>query len=70
MTNTESQTKRILNFLLSGGKLTAISALKKFQCFRLASRIYNISQMNKYKIVRETISTKDGKRVVQYSIPV
>lgn len=65
---TESQTKKILTFLLKGGKLTAIDALKKFNCLRLGARIWNIKQMNKYNIVREFVTTKSNKRVVRYSI--
>lgn len=65
----KSQTEKILKFLLNGGKLTAIDALKKFNCFRLASRMNDIRNMNKYKIVREFI-TKGKKRFCRYSIPV
>lgn len=63
-----SQTEKILNYLLSGGKLTAIDALKKFGCFRLASRINEISQ--DYKVHREMVVTKSKKRIARYSIPV
>lgn len=65
-----SQTNKILNYLLSGGKLTAGDALRKFDCFRLASRIRDIRAMNQYKIVTETIVTKSKKRIARYSIPV
>lgn len=65
-----SQTQKILNFLLGGGKITAIEALKKFGCFRLAARIANIRDMNKYKVVTEFVVTKSKKRIARYSIPV
>jgi len=63
-----TQTEVILDFLLKGGKLTALQALDKFGCFRLASRINDIKNLNRYKIDKETIVTKMGKRVAQYSI--
>lgn len=63
---TKSQTQRILNYLLSGNKLTALDALKKFNCFRLASRINELR--DKYKIQREMITLKSGARVARYSI--
>lgn len=66
----ESQTKKILNWMLSGHKITALEALKKFRCFRLASRIGEIKSMNRYKIVREMVSTKGGAKIARYSIPV
>ena len=68
-TMTQTQTQKILAYLLNGGNLTAIDALKKFKCFRLASRINDIRCMNKYKIVREWVN-KGSKRVMRYSIPV
>lgn len=66
----KSQTSRILQYLLKGGKLTALDALRKFNCFRLASRVNDIRNMNRYKIVREFVTTKGGARVARYSIPV
>jgi len=42
----ESQEKQILNYLQNGNKLTAIDALNRFNCFRLASRINNLRKTN------------------------
>jgi hypothetical protein len=64
-----SQTDAILNYMLSGGKLTPIDALKKFNCFRLGARIFNIKQLGKYAVKTEIISKK-GKRFAQYSIEI
>ena len=61
----ESQNKRIIKYLQKGKKLTAIDALNKFGCFRLASRINDIK--NDYEIKKEWIE-KDGKRFVSYSL--
>jgi hypothetical protein len=37
-----TQTQKILNYLNTGKRLTAIEALKKFGCFRLAARIADL----------------------------
>ena len=39
-----SQNKRILDYLKSGKKLTPITALEKFGCFRLSARILDLRQ--------------------------
>lgn len=62
----QTQTEKILKYLLSGGKLTALDALKKFNCFRLASRVSEIRQ--RYKVKVETVKTKGGARIARYSI--
>jgi len=65
----ESQTKRILNYLLSGKSLTPMQALKKFGCWALSSRISNIKAMERYNIKSELVSIKgNSKRVAKYSI--
>ena len=38
----ESQSKMIKEFLLNGGRLTQLKALKLFGCMRLASRINDL----------------------------
>lgn len=65
---TQTQTQKILAYLLNGGKLTAIDALKKFKCFRLASRVSEIRVS--YKVKTEMVKTKGGARIARYSIPV
>lgn len=67
--NTASQTERILKHLLSGKSITALEALRKYQCFRLASRISDLKSMNLYSIKVEFIKTKTSKKkVAKYSI--
>lgn len=66
-TSTESQTKRILKFLLSGNKITPIQALRKFGCLRLSARILHIRQS--YKVKTEMVSV-GRKRIARYSISI
>lgn len=66
-----SQTENILNWMLAGNSITAIEALERFQCFRLASRIGDIKSLNKYSVKREMITTKtSNKKVARYSISI
>jgi len=67
----KSQTERILIFLLSGGTLTPLQALKKFDCWALSSRISNIRALGRYNIKSELIVVKGSKkRVSKYSIEI
>ncbi len=65
---TESQEKQIFDYLQAGNSLTAIEALNKFRCFRLASRINDIEKHKGIKIYRQTIKTASGKHVSQYNM--
>lgn len=62
----ESQTKRILAWLLSGKELTALGALTAFGCFRLSARIYDLEKKG-HVIHREMIIVND-KKVAKYWI--
>lgn len=67
----QSQTERITKHLLSGGTLTPLQALKKFDCWALSSRISNIKSLGLYKIKSELIVVKGSKkRVSKYSIEI
>ena len=61
-----SQTKQIEDYLLSGGKITPLEALEKFNCFRLSGRIFEIRE--RHPILTEMVETNSGKRVARYSI--
>ena len=61
-----TQRKRILNHLKSGKSITALSALKLFGCFRLASRINQLREM--YNISTEMVKVKSGARIAKYSL--
>ena len=59
-----SQANDILLWLKSGRDITAIQALNKFGCFRLASRISELKKSG-YDIQSEMI-TSNGKRFARY----
>jgi len=64
----QSQNSQILSFLQSGGKLTAISALHKFNCLRLSGRIKNLRDEG-HNIITDTITIKKSrKRIASYSL--
>ena len=65
MKKPKSQSDRILAHLLSGKPLTAMQALDKFGCFRLAARI---DQLRKQWPIATEMKTKDGKRFAVYRI--
>lgn len=68
MENTESQTQKILNWMLSGKGITSLEAVQKFGCLRLASRILECKK--KHKITKRWVVTKTKKRVIEYSIAI
>lgn len=65
-----SQTKRILEYMQKGGKLTQRKARKMFKCERLPSRIKDIEKIIGYPPKREFIWVVDSdgerKHVMQY----
>lgn len=63
-----SQTQKITNFLLNGGTLTPMQALKKFDTWALSSRISEIRK--KYAVKSELIKVRSGKMVSRYSISI
>ena len=65
-TELKKQTEQIKTHLNQGHTLTAIEALEKFQCFRLASRIYDLKQEG-YQINKIMITAENKKRYAQYS---
>ena len=68
MNRLSSQNAMILNFLESGGSLTPIEALEKFQCFRLAARMNDLRKKG-YVIQTEILKDDNGKSYASYSIP-
>ncbi len=63
----QSQEQSIAAHLKSGKKLTAISALKLFGCFRLSGRIYTLRQQG-MNIQSKIITTPSGKHVSEYKL--
>ena len=52
---------------LQNGELTALDALKKFNCFRLAARIYRLKQAG-HKIEKRMQRLDNGKNIAVYSL--
>ena len=52
---------------LQKGDLTAIDALKKFGCFRLAARIYRLKQAG-HNIEKRMQRLNNGKNIAVYSL--
>lgn len=67
MNTTESQSKQILNHLLTGKSLTPITALIRFNCLRLGARIYDLRKIG-HPIKTELINV-GKKKVARYYIP-
>jgi len=63
----ESQSKMIKEFLLNGGRLTQIKALKLFGCMRLASRINDLR--NEGMDIITKMEKRGKKRFAVYYIP-
>lgn len=65
--SSQSQTKMIGKYLADGHKLTALEALRLFDCLNLKARIFDLrdSGMN---IATEWVTTSTGKRVAQYRL--
>tara|TARA_A100001037_G_scaffold176129_1_gene157855 strand:- start:42 stop:239 length:198 start_codon:yes stop_codon:yes gene_type:complete len=63
-----SQNTKILNYLLSGKKLTPIAALNKFGCFRLSARILDLRKEG-HNIITENVN-RGGKTFAEYSMEV
>ena len=64
--NTKNQTNRILRYLRSGRGLTAISALTRFRCMRLAARIEELRDAGIR--VQSRMMRRNGKRFACYSL--
>jgi hypothetical protein len=62
----KSQNQKILLHLKKGKKITAIEALNKFGCFRLAARIADLKR-DGHEVKSKTIE-ENGKRFSQYFI--
>lgn len=54
-----SQIKKIRHYLESGGRLTPIDALNKFNCFRLAAVVFNLREDG---LPVKTKTIKDGQK--------
>lgn len=65
---TESQRAKILAHLQKGYSVTPISALEKFQCFRLGARIWDLKDKG-HQIETDMVDDKKtGKRYASYRL--
>jgi hypothetical protein len=62
-----TQAGRILAYLRAGNRITAIEALERFGCFRLAARIHELRREG-WNVQERTVETRGGKRVAEYSM--
>lgn len=62
-----SQNNSILEYLKQGNSITALEALKSFQCMRLASRVNDIKNMG-YEVISSMIEIPSGKKVASYRL--
>lgn len=62
-----AQAGRILAHLRAGNRLTALEALERFGCFRLAARIHELRR-DGWNVQERTVETRSGKRVAEYSL--
>jgi len=72
-THTEPQWKAILAYLESGGSLTRMQALEKFDCINLPGRIHDIRKYRPDVNLPDPedvqmIKTPSGKWVARYSL--
>lgn len=67
MSETKSQNDAILADLKAGHRITALSALTRFHCLRLAARIHDLRAAG-YRIKREDKVLSGGKRVAEYRL--
>ena len=65
---TVTQTNEIKAYLKMGYRITAIDALEKFGCFRLAARIKDLKDEG-MEIDTVMVETVSGARVAQYYSP-
>ena len=68
MTKTTTQSAQVLYHLQNYGSLTAIEALERFACFRLAARINDLKKAG-HDIQMEMKRLKNGKKIAVYSLP-
>lgn len=66
MSKPNSQYQRILIALLGGDKLTPLDALRRFGCFRLGARVWEMKRRG-WPVQAERI-TQNGKSYASYYI--
>ena len=62
-----TQSADILRWLRKGRSITPLLALRRFNCFRLGARIYDLREAG-HDIRRTWANLGNGKRVARYSM--
>lgn len=62
--HSDSQNAAILSYLSRRKALTALQALERFGCFRLAARVYDLREQG-HRIQSRVIEAS-GKRIAEY----
>lgn len=62
---TDAQTTAICKHLQTKGFITPLEALKKFRCFRLAARIFDLRERG-FIIETKIVEEKNKKRYAKY----
>ena len=62
-----TQNSRILQHLLDGQSITPIQALKKFGCFRLGARIFELRKQGFY-IDMKKVDNGEGNKFAKYTL--
>jgi hypothetical protein len=68
MSNHANQASVILGHLNEGNPITALEALNKFGCFRLAARVHELRREG-WDIQEKVVKGVNGKRYAEYYIP-
>ncbi len=62
-----TQSDMILNALLAGETLTPLDSLKRFGCFRLGARIWDLKKAG-YQIETNLVDLGNGKHCASYKL--
>ena len=62
----KTQNQRIEAYLKSGKKLTPLTALRLFNCFRLSGRIFDLKQQG--LDIKTNLITRRGKTFAEYTL--
>ena len=60
-----TQTQQILQTLQDGFTITALDALRDYQCFRLSARILELKE-DGWPIDKKMVKVKSGKKIAAY----
>ena len=66
MKTNKSQSDQILEYLQKGYVLTPLDALKRFGCFRLSARVFDLKKRGHNIIKIDIYDNKTGKKYAAY----